>query len=218
LLFDITDPAHEHRDHDLAAREPELAARLRKKLDAWLASLKPPGPPQPLVPHRAGNFIDYELLAPDAAPAARTPPELEGSIQGWICRNGTIAVEKGVLTITPAPDLAKNARPFLSKTGLDIAGPVTVTLRLRARTGGPSTITWRTRTVGFTPEQIAKFGWPAGDRFREVNVELPEKSRLVHLRITPAKTVAGAEIQSIHLRGKTGKPLQWKFETSSPEN
>ncbi|MFZ5830158.1 MAG: sulfatase [Planctomycetota bacterium] len=211
LLFDVTDPAHEHRDHDLAARKPELATRLRKKLDAWLATLNPPGPPEPLAPHRAGNFVDHELLAPTAEPVAQTHPEPEGSIQGWICRNGTIAVKDGTLCITLAPDLPKKARPFLSKTGIDLLGPVTVTLRLRAKTGGQSTLTWRTKTAAFTPEQTATFDWPAGDRFQEVKLELPEKSRIIHLRITPARTVVGAEIQSIDLRGKVGPATSFRF-------
>ena len=211
LLFDISDPAHEHRDHDLAARKPELATRLRNKLDAWLATLNAPGPPESLAPHRAGNFVDHELLAPAVEPAAQTHREPEGSIQGWICRNGTIAVKDGALCVTAAPDLVKNARPFLSKTSLDLAGPVTVMLRLRAKTGGPSTVIWRTKTAGFTPEQTATFAWPAGESFQEVKLELPEKSRIIHLRITPARTVVGAEIQSIDLRGKVGPATSFRF-------
>jgi uncharacterized sulfatase len=225
LLFDISDPAHEHRDHDLTARKPELATGLRKKLDAWLATLNPPGPPEPLAPHRAGNFVDHGLLAPDRSLTLRVGPRTSSEsssrmpdsesqatvIQGWICRNGTIAVKDGALCITPAHDLAKNARPFLSKTGLDLSGPVTVTLWLRAKTGGPSTVTWRTKTASFTPEQTATFDWPADDSFQEVKLELPEKSRLIHLRITPARSVVGAEIQSIDLRGKVGPATSFRF-------
>lgn len=211
LLFDITDPAHEQRDHNLAAREPELAARLRKKLNAWLATLSPPGPPRPLAPSRAENFVDHELLPPTVEPAAPTARKPEGSIQGWICRNGTIAVQNGALCITPAPDRAKNAQPFLSRTGLDLLGPVTVALRLRAKTGGQSTVTWRTKTAGFTPEQTVTFDWPAGDSFQEVKCELPEKNRIIHLRITPGRTVVGAEIQSIELRGKVGPATSFRF-------
>lgn len=211
LLFDITDPAHEHRDHNLAAREPELAARLRKKLNAWLATLSPPGPPRPLAPPRAENFVGHELLPPTVEPAAPMAREPEGSIQGWICRNGTLAVQNGALCITPAPDRAKNAQPFLSRTGLDLLGPVTVTLRLRAKTGGQSTVTWRTKTTDFTPEQTVAFDWPAGDSFQEVKCELPEKNRIIHLRIMPGRTVVGAEIQSIELWGKVGPATSFRF-------
>ena len=157
LLVDITDPNHERLTHDLTSEQPELAAALRKKLEAWLATLNPPGPPQPLVPHRAGNFVDYELLPPRAK-TTRTAPEPEGSIQGWICRNGTLAVNENALTVTPAPDLKKYARPFLSRIGIDLTGPVTATLRLRARTGGKSTLTWRTRIASFTPNQPCSLG------------------------------------------------------------
>ena len=45
-----------------------------------------------------------------------------------------------------------------------------------------------------------------------MKLELPEKSRLIHLRITPAKTGSGVEIQSIELRGKDGKAQAWRFD------
>jgi hypothetical protein len=72
-------------------------------------------------------------------------------------------------------------------------------------------VTWRTKLASFTPEQTATFDWPAGDSFQEVKLELPEKSRIIHLRITPARTVVGAEIQSIDLRGKVGPATSFRF-------
>jgi arylsulfatase A-like enzyme len=219
LLFDITQPEGEDHRRNLIEKHPDIAARLEGKLRTWTATLQPPGMPPALADHHVRLFADHALSTPAADPAKpASQAEPEGSIQGWICRNGTIVMKDRVLVITPAPDLAKNARPFLAKTGLDLAGPVTVTLRLRARTGGPSTITWRTKTASFTPEQSTPFDWPAGNSFQEVKLELPERSRLIHLRITPAKSVAGAEIKSVHLRGKTGEPLQWQFEKDSPAN
>lgn len=213
LLVDVTDPDHERLGHDLSKEKPELATRLRQKLDAWLATLNPPGQPEPLVPHRLGNFIDYELLPPTAAPAAQSPAEPEGSIEGWICRNGTIGIQDGALTLTPDADLPKNARPFLSRTGLDLAGPVTVKLRARAAKGGSSTITWRTKTASFTPEQSISFDWPSGPEWQDITLELPEKGRLIHLRVTPAKTAAGVEIDSIEIRGARGPAVTARFDS-----
>ncbi len=213
LLFDVTDPDHERLSRNLSQKKPDVAARLRKKLDVWLATLKPPGQPQPLVPHRLGNFIDYELLPPSAELTGRaTVAEPEGSIQGWICRNGTIAIDNEALAVTPTVDLAKNARPFLSRTGLDLAGPVTVKLRTRATQGGPSTITWRTRTSGFTPEQSVSFQWPTGPEWQDVTLELPEKGRLIHLRVTPPRTASATEIDSIEIRGARGPAITAQFK------
>jgi len=43
LLFDVTEPAGEDAARNLAARRPEIVARLDKHLGAWAAELSPPG-------------------------------------------------------------------------------------------------------------------------------------------------------------------------------
>ena len=60
LLFDITNPEGEHHTRELSAQQPEIAKRLRAKLDLWLATLKRPGPPQAL--QREGHFTGAEIL------------------------------------------------------------------------------------------------------------------------------------------------------------
>jgi arylsulfatase A-like enzyme len=211
LLFDLTTPEGEAVERNLIKQKPEIAARLLAKLEAWTATLQPPGMPPALADHHVRLFADHAISSASPEPAAKTPAEPEGSIQGWICRNGTLAVKDGALVITPAPDLAKSARPFLSHVDLDLAGPVTATLRLRAKTGGTGTLTWRTKTASFAPGQSAAFDWPAGADFQEVTVTLPEKARLIHLRLTPPKAIVGAEIQSITLRDAKGKETAFSF-------
>jgi uncharacterized sulfatase len=211
LLFDVTTPEGEAAERNLLQEKPEIAARLLAKLEAWTATLQPPGMPPELADRHVQLFAGHAISTASPESAARTPAAPEGSIQGWICRNGTIAVKDGALVLTPAPDLAKNARPFLSHASLDLIGPVTATLRLRAQAGGPGTITWRTKTASFTPEQVAAFDWPAGADFQEVTVTLPEKARLIHLRLTPPRGAAGAEIQSITLRDAKGKETAFSF-------
>ena len=213
LLVDVTDPDHERLSRDLSKKKPELASRLRKKLNRWLATLNPPGQPEPLAPHRLGNYIDYELLPPSAGPTAKAPVAPEGSIEGWICRNGTIAIKDGALSITPAPDLTRNAQPFLSRTGVDLVGPVTVKLRTRSMKGGRSTVTWRTRTASFTPEQSVSFEWPTGPEWQDVTLALPVKGRLIHLRVTPNKTAAGIEIESVEINGARGPAVMSQFDS-----
>ena len=60
LLFDITKPEGEHHTRDLSAQHPEIAKRLRTKLDAWMKTLTPPGPPSRL--QRVGHFTGAEIL------------------------------------------------------------------------------------------------------------------------------------------------------------
>lgn len=78
LLFDITTPENETHARDLSARHPEIVARLRGKLDTWLATLKPPGPPDPLAPHRAENFVEAGILSESATPSM--PPGRRGEV------------------------------------------------------------------------------------------------------------------------------------------
>ena len=118
-------------------------------------------------------------------------------------------MKEGALIITP--DTKAKAHPFLASTDIDLVGPVTATLKVRAKSGGESTITWRTKTASFTPEQNAPFDWPTSADWQEVKVELPETNRLIHLRITPPRSGTGLEIQSIELRARKGEPRVWHF-------
>jgi len=60
MLFDITKPEGEHHTRELSAQQPDIAKRLRIKLDTWLATLTRPGPPQAL--QREGHFTGAEIL------------------------------------------------------------------------------------------------------------------------------------------------------------
>ena len=153
----------------------------------------------------------------DAGARGKTAPaEPEGSIRGWICRNGKIAIRDGSLVIErdEEAESPKRARTFLSQPRLDLSGPVRATLRLRSKKGGASTLTWRTRTAQFTPDQVAVFDWPEGAKFKDVMLTLPDKGRIIHIRITPARTADRAEVQSIILIGANGKAQKWDFTRS----
>jgi uncharacterized sulfatase len=217
LLFDITQPEGENIERNLIAKHPDIAARLESKLKAWCDTLQPPGLPTTFDQHHEGLYGEDGIITKaETATQPSTKVAPEGSIQGWLCRNGTLSVKDGALVITPAADLPKNARPFLTCTEIDLPGPLTTTLRVRAKQGGPSTLTWRTKTASFTPEQTATFDWPASADWQEVKVEIPEKSRLIHLRITPAKGSSSIEVQSIELRGQDAKSQAWNFSKAQP--
>ncbi len=209
-LFDVTKPDGETKN--LIATHPDIAARLDAKLTAWSSTLQPPDLPKSSNDQDNQFFAAHVNKTLDQATKRRatTPPVgADGSIQGWLCRNGTLAVKEGALTITP--DTKAKAHPFLTCTDIDLVGPLTATLKVRAKSGGASTITWRTKTASFTPEQTAPFDWPASADWQEVKVELPETNRLIHLRITPPRSGTGLEIQSIELRPRKGEPQVWHF-------
>ncbi len=213
LLFDITKPDGENIARNLIKQHPDIAARLEAKLKAWTGTLKPPGVPATFDQHHEGLFAEHDLIPKSQYEAvARKTREPEGSIRGWICRNGTLAVKDGALVVTPDASLAKNARVFITNSGLDIAGPVTVKMRVRAKQGGAGTFTWRTsKEKDFTTENSAPFTWPTSAEWQVIQVELPVKSRLVHLRITPAKESAGLEVQGIVLKPSKGQPATFDF-------
>jgi len=213
LLFDLTKPDGENIERNLMQQHPEIAARLETKLKAWAANLMPPGLPTTFDAHHEGLFAEHDLIAKTSPSAkTRTKAAPEGSFQGWIVRNGTLAVKDGALAITPDADLAKNARPFLTRSGLDITGPITITMRVRAKQGGKGAFTWRTNTEkDFTVDNSVPFTWPTTTEWQEVKASLPVKDRLMHLRITPAKDCAGLEIESIDVKGSSGAPLTFQF-------
>lgn len=60
LLFDITKPEGEDHARELSAQHPEIAKRLRAKLNTWMTTLTRPGPPQPIK--REDGFIGSGIL------------------------------------------------------------------------------------------------------------------------------------------------------------
>ena len=105
MLFDVTLPDGESLTKNLAKNRPEIVTRLRQALKAWSDTLTPPGLPTSLDPHHEGMFAEHGVITTsgNAAPRKNEPA---GAIQGWLCRNGTIAVKDGALTVTADPALA----------------------------------------------------------------------------------------------------------------
>lgn len=220
LLFDLTTPAGENIDRDLAAKRPEVAARLEQRLRTWAADLQPPGlssENSAFSRHHEELFSEHHVIAPTTSPSAGAadrpaPIAEEGAIQGWIARNGVLKLVDGALVVTPSADQPKASRPFITHSRLDLSGPVTATLRIRARSGGPASITWRTKADSFAAHQSAAFDWPAGPEWHDVAVQLPESARIIHIRIHPPKDAVGIEVQSLEFKGRMGDPRLFRFD------
>ena len=223
LLFDLTKPEGENLERNLAAKHPEIVKRLEQRLQAWAAELQPPGlsaDNSGFSRHHEALFAEHHVIAaeqPDSNSATARPNQeaADGGVQGWIARNGTLAVRNGAVVLTPDADLPKNARPFVTHSRLDLVGPVTAVLRLRAKDAGQgrASVTWRTKEASFAAHQSAPFDWPSGTTWQEVRVQLPEKSRILHVRITPPPAATGIEIQSVELQGSRGEPHVFRFES-----
>jgi len=202
LLFDISQPDGENVKKNQFAAHPEIAARLTKALKDWSETLTPPGLPTTFDTHHEGLFAEHEVIPPlpDAPKTKGTPA---GSIQGWLCRNGTIATKDGALLITADPKAAKNAKPFLAKTGLTLNGPVTALIKSDAKVATNASLTWRTKEQpDFLPANLIRFTVPAGTS--EQSITLPVTGQALHVRFNLGDQTDGLRLRSIELRPAKG--------------
>jgi arylsulfatase A-like enzyme len=202
LLFDISQPDGENVKKNQFAAQPEIAARLTKALKDWSETLMPPGLPTSFDAHHEGMFAEHEVIPPPAvAPKSKIVPP--GSIQGWLCRNGTIATKDGALHITADPKAAKNAKPFIAKTGLTLNGPVTAVIKADAKVTTNASLSWRTKEqADFLPANLVRFTLPAGGS--EQSIPLPVVGQAIHMRFNLGDQTDGLSIRSIELRPTKG--------------
>jgi hypothetical protein len=208
-LYDLSTDLEEK--HNLAAGQPEVAARLRAKLEAWSGELLPPGFANGTMAPTWNDYFDHYLEGKTVNGRPGGKAASPGSIQGWLCRNGTLAIQDGALVLTPDANAASNARPFLTHAELNLPGPVTAIVTLRAGQPGDLTLAWRTKDEkDFLPANKATLTWPQKDEPQTLETRLPVTGRLIHLRLQPDST-AGLEIRAITLRGRDGKEQTWSF-------
>lgn len=211
LLFDVTVPEGEHASKNLVLQKPELASQLEARLKQWAAELQPPGLPETLDKHHESLFSEHEISAKAEAALAKKKRAEEGSVQGWVCRNGALSGGKEGLLIAPDAKAAPNVRAFITNSDLELRGPVKVTLRLRGQGGGSGLVTWRTKQASFTSEQTTAFSWPASGQWEDVELELPEKETIIHVRMTPPRSGGAFEVQSMTFKGQGSEARTWDF-------
>lgn len=202
MLFDVTTADGENLAKNQAKARPVIVARLRQALKAWSDTLTPPGLPTSLDPHHEGMFAEHGVItAPSAAPRKNEPA---GAVQGWFCRNGTIATKDGALLIAVDSKAAKNARPFLAKTGLALKGPVTALIKADAKVATQGSLSWRTKDQpDFLPANLVRFEIPAGPS--EQTIALPVDGQAIHVRFNLGDQTEGLRLRSIELRPAKGE-------------
>jgi arylsulfatase A-like enzyme len=209
MLFDVTLPDGESLTKNQAKARPEVVARLRQALKAWSDTLTPPGLPTSLDPHHEGMFGEHGVITASANAEPRKN-EPAGAIQGWLCRNGSIALKDGALTMTADPKAAKNARPFLTKTGLALKGPVTVIIKADAKVASNGSLSWRTKDQpDFLPANLVRFEIPDGAS--EQSAVLPVDGQAIHVRLNLGDQAESLRLRSIELRPAKGASDQSDF-------
>ena len=184
------------------ASQPEIAARLSKALKDWSETLTPPGLPTSFDAHHEGLFAEEEVIPPlPDAPKTKEAPA--GSVKGWLCRNGTIGIHDGALLVTADPNAAKNAKPFLAKTGLALDGPVKAVIKAEAKAATNGSLSWRIKgQPDFLPANLVRFEIPAGNS--EQSITLPVAGQGIHVRLNLGDQADGLRLRSIELRPAKG--------------
>ena len=148
-------------------------------------------------------FAEHGVIAASAIAAPRKN-EPAGSVQGWICRNGNIATKDGALLVAADPKAAKNAKPFLAKTGLTLKGPVTALIKADAKVATQGSLSWRTKDQpDFLPVNLVRFEIPAGPS--EQTIALPVDGQAIHVRFHLGDQAEGLRLRSIELRPAKGE-------------
>lgn len=204
FLFDVTTPEGETKN--LLAQHPNIVARLNAKLKTWSDGLKPPGLPTDIHPQDAvffGDHIDQRFTPAETKKPAAEP----GSVRGWACRGGSLAIKDGVLVVTTEEGGKGNT--FITYSRLDLIGPVMLTMKVHAAQGGAGFVSWRRKQeADFDPKAKVSFTWPADG---EVKVELPLTGRLLHVRIGLPKNATSMNVSSITLSHEGSPPQTWDF-------
>jgi len=152
--------------------------------------------------HHEGLFAEHEVIPPlPDAPKTKGVPT--GTVQGWACRNGSLATKDGSLIVTADPKAGKNAKPFLAKTGLALNGPVTAVIKVDAKVAAACSLSWRTKEQpDFLPANLVRFTLPAGAS--EQSVTLPVDGQAIHVRFQLGDQAEGLRLRSIELRPAKG--------------
>lgn len=207
-LFDLD--ADKEEKHNLLARHPDTAARLRARLEAWSKELIPPGLATKPMARTWHDYYDFYL---DGKPAPRAPGHvaIDKKLQGWIARNATAEVKGGVLHVTPKG--TGKQRPFIACARLSVPGPATGALSVRSTASGSAGFAWRLDgQKDFPPDQVAMFRLPASPDWQDRSIAIPAGGTIIHLRVLlPAGQSDIRRIELTASKGKTAK--QWRFES-----
>jgi uncharacterized sulfatase len=205
-LFDVAaDPSEKQ---SLLRQHPEVAARLRTRLEGWAGTLSPPGLATGQMAETWERYFDHYL---DGKTIPRPEPSAPGgnAAGGWIARNARVTVSGEGLQV--APSKGGRQKPFLACSRFKIPGPVAATIHLRSDRGGKAGFAWRLEgQKDFPSDQVVPFDVRASEDWQEMKIDLPAKGMLIHLRVLLPEGVTS--IRRIRLDSADGKRTQqWNF-------
>lgn len=196
-LYNLAEDIEEK--HNLVSQEPNIAARLRTKLERWANELTPPGlatgQMSPVWEEYFDVYLEGKPASPPGAPQERKKPE-------WLVRNGTLEQKDDGLSVKAD---ASGRAPFLAMAGLKLPGPAVLRVVMKAEASGDLLLGWRmSGDEDFLAENRASAKVAAQPGWQEVEVPIPSRGRIIHLRLTPP---AGASLRRIEAKIESGVPV-----------
>jgi len=196
-LYDLGTDREEK--HNLAAKHPDIATRLRTKLKIWADGLNPPGMALGSMAATWKDYFDHYLEGKTTAPRAEAAQATASETNGWEARNGQLTVKDGLFILTPD----KADKPtFITKAKLKLAGPVTANITLKTSATGQGAIAWRIDgDKDFLPANHLTFLLQSTPDWQTHELQIPTTGRVIHVRVhLPA---GAAEFREIELRRGT---------------
>ena len=206
-LYDLEADLEEK--HNLAAKHPEIATRLRTRLSTWANELDPPGLASGEMSKAATGYFDFYL---DGKPASQsrvkpteTPRPTTGTKLAWQLRNGELKRTPDGVQISQAKQ-GKRQTPFLTRNGLNLAGPVTAKVVLKTTGKGEISFAWRTsKEKEFTRGNRMNVARNHSTDWQTLTATLPGDSKVIHVRLqVPDGTTT---IKSIELKPTSGRTV-----------
>ena len=146
------------------------------------------------------------------ASGSKGPPQTvrNESMLGWSGKGMDVSTDSHSMKIS-----STHAQPFLTNASLNIEGPALLKTRLRSAKPGKTNLQWRTADQkGFpTKGQSKQFSIKGGD-WQEIEIKLPVKRVLQHLRIFIPDSKKPFEIDWIEITpvgGKFKQSERWDF-------
>ena len=210
-LYDLDADLEEK--HNLLAKHPEIASRLRKRLSDWADELSPPGLARNLADGGAwGSYFDFYLDGKKPAPPRdKIKPKSETASPDdapnipWLLRSGKMKLTDDGLQIT-ADRTTKRQTPFLARNGVNLEGPVDAKVTVRTSEKGAIIFSWRTSgDKDFTQDKRVQISVDASSEWQTVTASLPGSASIIHVRVQVPTGVT--TIQSLELTPANGKAV-----------
>lgn len=195
-LYDLS--VDKEEKHDVLAANPEVAQRLRERLEKWAGGLQPPGIRRDGMSEVWERYFDFYLEGKEPPPLGKAKAGHPGPLGGWVARGGKLEIAGQSLVVTPDKG-GKQARPFLAKPGFEVDGPATATFGLLSKAGGKAGIQWRCEgQKDFPAGQVVDVDVPSSDDWQEVKMMVPATGKIIHIRV---RLPAGkSEVRDVRLK------------------